>query len=95
MDKKLEARIARLEKLMCNEGNDDGANLYAEANDLFYKALAKYRAARLEAMHDGLDDKLFNRLTRMVDAFADAGTKLVNNGNKWFNWDAWNANQGR
>lgn len=39
MDKKLEQRIARPENLMGNEGND-GADLYAEANDLFYKALA-------------------------------------------------------
>lgn len=94
MDKKLEARIARLEKLMCNEGNDDGANLYAEANDLFYKALAKYRAARVAIMNE-LDKAKFDRMTRMIEAFADAGIKLVNNGNKWFNWDAWNANQGR
>lgn len=44
MDKKLEARIARLEKLI-NEDNNHAADTYAEANDLFYKALAKYRAA--------------------------------------------------
>lgn len=90
MNKKLEARIARLEKLI-NEDNNHAADTYAEANDLFYKALAKYRDARIEAMHDGLDDRLFSRLTKMIDTFADAGIRLVNSGSKWFDWTDWNA----
>lgn len=93
MDKKLEARIARLEKLV-NEDNNRAADMYADANKLFYQALAKYRDARIEAMNDGLDKKLFDRLTRMVDAFADAGVRLVNNSDKWFDWTDWNARHG-
>lgn len=89
MDKKLEQRIARLEKLI-NEDNNHAADMYAEANELFYKALEKYRKARLEAINDGLDDRLLNRLTRMIENFSDAGVKLVNNGAKFFDWSDWN-----
>ena len=90
MDKKLEARIAKLERVI-NEDNNHAADTYAEANELFFKALEKYRAARLEAMNDGLDKKLFDRLTRMVENFSDAGLKLVNGGAKFFDWTDWNA----
>ena len=90
MDKKLEARVARLEKLI-NEDNNRGADMYAEANKLFYQALEKYRNARTEAMNDGLDKKLFDRLTKLIDNFLEAGIKLVNGGAKFFDWTDWNA----
>ena len=89
MDKKLEARIARLEKLV-SEDNNRAADTYAEANELFYKALSKYRSAKIEAINDGLDSKLLNRLGRMIENFSDAGNRLVNEGAKFFDWSDWN-----
>lgn len=90
MDKKLEARIARLEKLV-NEDNNHAADTYAEANRLFYQALAKYRSAKSEAINDGMDVRLIDRLGKLIENFADAGNRLVNNGGKWFDWTDWNA----
>lgn len=72
------------------ESVNDAPDMYAEANELFYKALEKYRAARLEAINDGLDDRLLARLTKMIRDFSDAGNKLVNGGTRFFDWSDWN-----
>ena len=72
-----------------NENVSNVIGMYDEANDLFYKALAKYRSARRAAIDDGLDSKIIDSLTIMINKFSDAGNKLVNNGVKFFDWSDW------
>lgn len=73
-----------------NESVSDAPDIYAEANELFYKALSKYRSAKMKAFNDGLDSKLMGRLGRLIENFSDAGNKLVNEGAKLFDWSDWN-----
>ena len=81
-------KIRRSRKV--NESVGDAPNIYAEANELFYKALSKYRSAKMTAINDGLDSKLIYRLGRLIENFSDAGNKLVNEGSKFFDWYDWN-----
>lgn len=81
-------RIKRSRKV--NESVSDAPDIYAEANELFYKALSKYRSAKMKAINDGLDSKLIYRLGRLIENFSDAGNKLVNEGYKFFDWSDWN-----
>lgn len=73
-----------------NESVGDAQDIYAEANELFYKALSKYRRAKIKAINDGLDYKSLNRLGMLIEDFSDAGNKLVNEGAKFFDWYDWN-----
>ena len=81
-------KIKRSRKV--NESVGDAQDIYAEANELFYKALSKYRRAKMKAINDGLDYKLLNRLGMLIENFSDAGNKLVNEGAKFFDWPDWN-----
>ena len=81
-------RIKRSRKV--NESMNDASDIYAEANELFYNALSKYRSAKMKAFNDGLDSKLLNRLGRLIENFSDAGNRLVNEGAKLFDWSDWN-----
>lgn len=81
-------KIKRSRKV--NESVSDAPDIYAEANELFYKALSKYRSAKMKAFNDGLDSKLMGRLGRLIENFSDAGNKLVNEGAKLFDWSDWN-----
>lgn len=81
-------KIKRSRKV--NESVGDATEIYAEANELFYKALSKYRRAKMKAINDGLDPKLLNRLGRLIENFSDAGNRLVNEGAKFFDWSDWN-----
>lgn len=44
---------------------------------------------------DELDKAKFDKMTRMIETFADAGVKLVNNGEKLFNLNTWNSTHSR
>lgn len=81
-------RIKRSRRV--NESVSDAPDIYAEANELFYKTLSKYRSAKMKAFNDGLDSKLMGRLGRLIENFSYAGNKLVNEGAKLFDWSDWN-----
>lgn len=73
-----------------SESVSDAPDIYAEANELFYKALSKYRSAKMKAFNDGLNYKLMDKLGRLIENFSYAGNKLVNEGAKLFDWSDWN-----